>query len=54
MDNLELVMSWLGMSQYIDRFKEAGFDSWETIMWITEDDLEVAIRRFFSYTSLQC
>ncbi|KAL6718998.1 hypothetical protein ACLMJK_003233 [Lecanora helva] len=40
MDNLELIMSWLGMSQYVDRFREAGFDSWETITWITEQDLE--------------
>lgn len=28
------------MTQYLDRFLEAGFDSWETILEITENDLE--------------
>ena len=41
MGDLEVVLSWLGMSQYLDRFRQAGFDSWETLQEITEDDLEV-------------
>lgn len=41
MADLELVLSWLGLSQYHDRFVQAGFDSWETVLEITEDDLEI-------------
>jgi hypothetical protein len=41
MADLELTLSWLGMSKYLERFIEAGFDSWATILEITEDDLEV-------------
>ena len=40
MTELQLYMSWLDMSQYLDRFLQAGFDSWETIMEISEEDLE--------------
>lgn len=40
MADLELTLSWLDMSQYLDRFLDAGFDSWETVLEITEDDLE--------------
>ena len=50
-ENLELIMSWLGMSQYLDRLREAGFDSWETLMWITEQDLEVSIYPFYTFPS---
>ena len=41
--DLEMTLSWLGMSKYLERFEEAGFDSWETMLEITEDDLEVAL-----------
>lgn len=41
MADLELTFSWLGMSQYLERFLEAGFDSWETVLEVTENDLEV-------------
>lgn len=41
MVDLELLLSLLGLPQYLDRFVQAGFDSWETVMEITEDDLEV-------------
>lgn len=41
--DLEMTLSWLGMSKYLERFEEAGFDSWETILEITENDLEVAL-----------
>lgn len=40
MTDLELALSWLGLSQYLDRLVQAGFDSWETLMEITEQDLE--------------
>lgn len=39
MVDLELVLSWMGLSRYIERFVQAGFDSWETVMEITEEDL---------------
>lgn len=41
MADIELTLSWLGMPQYLERFMEAGFDSWETLLEITENDLEV-------------
>lgn len=41
MADLELTLSWLEMSQYYDRFIQAGFDSWMTVLEITEDDLEI-------------
>ena len=37
--DMDLVLSWLGLSQYQERLVQAGFDSWETVMEITEDDL---------------
>lgn len=43
MADLELTLTWLGMSKYLDRFVEAGFDSWETVLEITENDLDVSI-----------
>ena len=41
MADLELTLSWLDMSQYLERFLQAGFDSWETVLEITEADLDV-------------
>ena len=43
MADLELTLSWLEMSHYLERFVEAGFESWETVLEITEDDLEVSM-----------
>lgn len=40
MADLELRLSLLDMSQYLEPFVQAGFDSWETLMEITEEDLE--------------
>lgn len=31
----------LGIAQYLDAFLEQGFDTWETILDITESDLYV-------------
>ena len=40
MADLELTLRWLEMPQYYDRFIRAGFDSWGTILDVTEEDLE--------------
>ena len=42
MADLELTLTWLGMDRYLERFIEAGFDSWETVLEITENDLDVS------------
>jgi hypothetical protein len=31
----------LGLTQYLDQFIEEGFDTWETVLDITESDLYV-------------
>jgi hypothetical protein len=38
---LEHIFGELGITQYLDAFLEQGFDSWETILDITESDLYV-------------
>ena len=40
MADLQLTLDWLKIPQYFDRLVEAGFDSWETVLEITEEDLE--------------
>jgi len=40
MADLELALSWLGMTHYHERFVQAGFDTWEVVLEITEEDLE--------------
>ncbi|KAJ0371210.1 hypothetical protein COL154_000721 [Colletotrichum chrysophilum] len=37
--NLESIFQELGISQYLDIFLEQGFDTWDTILDITESDL---------------
>lgn len=37
---LELALARLGLTQYLDRLVQAGFDSWETLTEITEQDLD--------------
>lgn len=57
MTDLRLILSWLGMEQYCDRFMQAEFESWEVIMEITEDDLQVGfdpIRRNVLSISQHC
>ena len=39
MNELENVLSRLGLSQYLDSFRDEGFDTWETLVDITESDL---------------
>jgi len=41
MQELAEILSGLGMSQYLGSFMEEGFDSWDTILDITESDLYV-------------
>lgn len=36
---LDGIFAELGISQYLDIFLEQGFDTWETILDITESDL---------------
>ena len=43
MGDLELTLTWLGMDRYLERFVDAGFDSWETVLEITENDLDVSV-----------
>jgi hypothetical protein len=38
---LTTIFGELGIAQYLDAFLEQGFDSWETILDITESDLYV-------------
>lgn len=38
---LTVIFGGLGISQYLDAFVEQGFDTWETILDITESDLDV-------------
>lgn len=33
------ILARLGLSQYLDRFVTEGFDTWETLLEITESDL---------------
>lgn len=40
--DLESIFQELGISQYLDIFLEQGFDTWDTILDITESDLLVA------------
>ncbi|SPQ18202.1 8beffd24-4021-4356-a0ca-0bc39638bdda [Thermothielavioides terrestris] len=37
---LETIFGELGIAQYLDAFLEQGFDTWETILDITESDLD--------------
>jgi hypothetical protein len=38
--SLEEVFEELGLSQYLDAFVDQGFDSWDTILDVTESDLD--------------
>lgn len=52
MADLELTLTWLGMDRYLERFLEAGFDSWETVLEITENDLNVSVLHLLPHGSL--
>ncbi|CAF9927833.1 MAG: hypothetical protein ALECFALPRED_003893 [Alectoria fallacina] len=40
MTDLHPILSRLGLVQYIERFSEEGFETWETVLDITESDLD--------------
>ncbi|KAI0394055.1 hypothetical protein F5Y17DRAFT_279274 [Xylariaceae sp. FL0594] len=40
MTSLEMIFGELGITQYLNDFIEQGFDSWDTILDITESDLD--------------
>lgn len=46
MNRLDQIFEELGISQYLGAFVDNGFDSWETILDITESDLYVARGRY--------
>lgn len=39
MNQLDHIFEELGISQYLGAFVDQGFDSWDTILDITESDL---------------
>ena len=39
MTDLDSVLSRLGLSQYLDKFVAEGFETWDTVLDITEEDL---------------
>lgn len=44
MTELADIFDELGLTQYLDSFLEQGFDTWDTILDITEPDLYVCLR----------
>jgi hypothetical protein len=53
MTGLGPVLARLGLAQYTAAFLEEGFETWETVLDITESDLYVAVIlcQFYDYTS---
>ena len=39
MTDLATTFERLGLEQYLEQFVEEGFDTWETVLYITESDL---------------
>ena len=39
MTDIHRIFSRLGLAQYVERFGEEGFETWETVLKITESDL---------------
>ncbi len=39
MTDLYPILSRLGLAQYVEKFSEEGFETWETVLDITESDL---------------
>lgn len=42
-NQLQAIFGELGITQYLDIFLDQGFDTWETILDITESDLLVGL-----------
>ena len=55
MTALEPIFERLGLQQYYHGFVEEGFDTWETVLDITESDLYVALipKHFHGHCSHQ-
>ena len=51
---LETVFGELGIAQYLNVFIDQGFDTWETILDITESDLYVTFGAFRVREGLGC
>ncbi len=49
--DLHSILSKLGLAQYIDRFDGEGFETWETVLDITESDLYVPTLLFGSFAA---
>jgi len=39
-ESLETFLSRLNLSQYLDNFREAGFDDLETVVTLSEEEIE--------------
>lgn len=39
--DLHAILAKLGLAQYIEKFDDEGFETWETVLDITESDLYV-------------
>ena len=39
MTELEPILNHLGLISYLQNFIDEGFDTWETVLYITESDL---------------
>jgi len=44
MTDIQLVLQRLGLHQYYDVFRAEGFDTWETVIDIQENDLYVLVK----------
>lgn len=44
MSDLEAMLERLGLGQYAESFIAEGFDTWDTVIDITESDLYVVIK----------
>lgn len=53
-NQLEAIFGELGITQYLDIFVDQGFDTWETILDITESDLSVLPCRSDIALSVPC
>lgn len=51
MHDLGVRLERLGLSQYLQSFISEGFDTWDTILDITESDLYV---HYYSWTDFVC
>jgi hypothetical protein len=53
-NQLEAIFGELGITQYLDIFLDQGFDTWETILDITESDLLVNLPLIYRLVFVPC